>query len=100
MHTKPNKPEVFAGWQDVFPPLSLNFKNSIWRIVDNSTTFIESLSFLLCQWQTIFRSITPGSKSVAAVVCQQAYFSTYHLLRLSPVSLRRTQETTIKFLHH
>ena len=78
--THSKKPTVFSGWQDLFPPLNLNFTNCIWRYVVNSTTFIV---YINTTWQSIqanrFLSAMHLLNALAVVVvCRKAYVYTYN----------------------
>lgn len=86
MQTSPNKPEVFAGWQDFFPPINLNFTTPILSFVRNSTIFIEYLNTL---WFTANRFPSRSIMHLSdahAVVCRKAYFKSYDRFRLLTAS--------------
>lgn len=71
------KPEVFDGWQELFPPINLNFRKWIWPFEINSTTFV---GYLISLWQhkSIHRLIMRSFSAACVVVCRPAYTRSYH----------------------
>jgi len=85
MQSTPNKPEVFAGWQNLFPPINLNFTSLVSRVVENAATFKESIKKSCKKINNLFVLPLLNPFSVlAVVVCPKAYIHSYHRIRLLP----------------
>jgi hypothetical protein len=85
MQSTPNKPEVFAGWQHVFPPINLNFANFILPDGKNPTIFIGYYKTICRQARKLLSSSFLPINTVALAVCPRAYFKPYHHFWLLPV---------------
>jgi len=85
MQSTPNKPEVFAGWQNLFPPINLNFTNLVLRVVENAATFKESIKKSSKKINNLFilHLLNPFSV-LAVVVYPRAYIHSYHRFWLLP----------------
>jgi len=85
MQSTPNKPEVFAGWQNLFPPINLNFTNLVLRVVKNAATFKESISKSCKKINNHFLLPLLNPISILAVVVfRKVYIHSYHRFRLLP----------------
>jgi hypothetical protein len=85
MQSTPNKPEVFAGWQNLFPPINLNFTDLVSQVVKNAVNFKESIRTLCKKINSfLFLSLLNPFSFMAVVVCPKAYIHSSHRFRLLP----------------
>jgi len=85
MQSTPNKPEVFAGWQNLFPPINLNFTNLVLRVVKNTAIFKEPIRKSCKKINSfLFLPLLNPLSIMAVVVCRKAYTHSYHRFRLLP----------------